>query len=215
MILVFVKNFVPKDTTVAKIIPDTVYEAEEDDDTYVVRVSPTENIIVAKEAQNGPRWDADIVKLTKENFEKFKYTQKDASKVLDYFVRPIVEKAAADYESRAMAISTHIQGDLATLGGDIELLEAVAKTLSYIVSTNNDKYEMTSEVDLTGLMRYSHHSTGFNIGNALKYCKRYLSTGFKKSSNPDDLLKAIHYLLFELISEAQQKNDETTKNSDL
>ena len=43
-----------------------------------------------------------------------------------------------------------------------------------------------------------NYGKAFNCGNAAKYLSRYMTEGFPKSNNPDDIKKAIHYLLFEL-----------------
>jgi hypothetical protein len=38
---------------------------------------------------------------------------------------------------------------------------------------------------------------GFNVGNANKYLSRYISKEGEKLNDSKDLLKAIHYLMFE------------------
>ncbi len=77
---------------------------------------------------------------------------------------------------------------------------AMVKIASHITSTYNDKYESSvlPEIDLTGLMRHSKGGRFFNCGNAAKYLKRYMTDGYTKSNNPDDILKACHYLVLEL-----------------
>ncbi len=57
------------------------------------------------------------------------------------------------------------------------------------------------------VMFSEEHSTGFNLGNALKYIDRFMTTGFEKSRNPKDLLKAIHYILFELVNHSKNGNN--------
>ena len=39
---------------------------------------------------------------------------------------------------------------------------------------------------------------GFNLGNAVKYLSRYINESGEKSRNRLDLIKAIHYILFEM-----------------
>lgn len=86
---------------------------------------------------------------------------------------------------------------------DITLMEPFHDLLSHIDKTYQDKYEADPypALDLFGLrLGGTPHSTGFNVGSAAAYLKRYLTTGHIKSYNPEDLLKSIHFLLFELYS---------------
>lgn len=73
----------------------------------------------------------------------------------------------------------------------------IKNMVGYLASTYQDKYQC-SEVRNEGIIYSPRNGKGFNIGNAVKYLSRYLTTGFEKSENPKDLQKAIHYCLFEL-----------------
>jgi len=92
---------------------------------------------------------------------------------------------------------------------DPEIVESLADLVHYIHSTYSDKYEADTfpAVDLYGLMRNSPHGKGYNIGNASKYLKRYLTDGYPKSSNPQDLMKAMHYIIFEITRLNNLQND--------
>lgn len=68
----------------------------------------------------------------------------------------------------------------------------------YLDNTCQDKYSK-SDIDNTGTILSDNLGKGFNIGNATKYISRYATVGFEKSEQRTDLLKAIHYLIFELI----------------
>lgn len=203
MILVFVKSFTAKEEGLPKLEPSAVYEAVSDDDNFIIKLADGKELIVDKKDQKGPRFDAEIIELTKENYGDFAYTREDASKVMDKFIKPLMINAAKAIEEQQAGLRSHLEQDLETLSHDLEMIEALAGLTSHIVATMADKYELSSEADITGLMRYSPHSAGFNIGNTLKYCRRYLSIGFDKSRNTEDLYKAIHYLLFEVISSTQ------------
>lgn len=203
MILVFVKSFTAKEEGLPKLESGTVYDAVVDDDNFIIKLPDGPELTVDRKDQKGPRFDADIVEITKDNYGEFAYTREDASKVMDKFIKPLMINAAKAIEEQQAGLRSHLEQDLETLSHDLEMIEALAGLTSHIIATMGDKYELSSEADITGLMRYSPHSAGFNIGNTLKYCRRYLSTGFDKSRKTEDLFKAIHYLLFEIISSAQ------------
>lgn len=79
---------------------------------------------------------------------------------------------------------------------DEGMYNSVRDLVTHLTRTFDDKYAK-SPVETKGII-YSHNfGKGYNCGNATKYIQRYLTEGFSKSANPDDLLKALHYLLFE------------------
>lgn len=77
--------------------------------------------------------------------------------------------------------------------------DVILEMLSYHESTNQDKYEKADQgLYPRDLFMSDEHGKSINIFNAVKYLSRYLSEGFEKSNNRQDVKKAIHYLLFEL-----------------
>ncbi len=68
--------------------------------------------------------------------------------------------------------------------------------LIYLAKTYDDKYQ-ASPIDTMGMLM-SESGKDYSICNSVKYLSRYLTKGFEKSENPQDLQKAIHYCLFEL-----------------
>jgi len=72
----------------------------------------------------------------------------------------------------------------------------------YINSTYQGHYIGEDNVQSLDLILATGHATGFNIGNILKYGSRY---GKKRGFNRDDLLKVIHYALFELYNHEKHK----------
>lgn len=83
---------------------------------------------------------------------------------------------------------------------DTLMYDALARLLKHIADSYSDKYsESQPMVDNTWL-KYGEGKipAGHNVGQAVNYLKRYLSEGFDKSYNPDDLKKAAHFVLFEL-----------------
>ena len=63
----------------------------------------------------------------------------------------------------------------------------------YIDSTYQKHY--SGKYQATDMIIDAGHGTGFNIGNIMKYAKRY---GKKGGYNKDDLMKIIHYAIIQL-----------------
>src|SRR5258708_3710259 len=85
------------------------------------------------------------------------------------------------------------------------LLKEVA---AYIDTTYKGHYVGDDNVQSLDLILATGHATGFNIGNILKYGSRY---GKKRGYNRDDLLKVIHYALFELYNHSKVHMEQLTK----
>lgn len=203
MKLLYVKSFSPKESGLPDIKPNRVYQANEDDDSFILDFGGTP-FTIDKTSQTGPRFDADIVEITSENYDTFQYNSEDSKKVLEYLIRPKLDQIARKIEKEHQEVLDQLNNNLKYLASDMPLTAAITDVTTHIIQTMGDKYEVSQEADLSGLMRGSPHSPGFNVGNALKYCKRYLSSGFAKSNNVEDLHKAIHYLLMEVISHPTQ-----------
>lgn len=67
----------------------------------------------------------------------------------------------------------------------------------YIEQTNSDKYS-ESLLDQLEILMHPAYGQGAFAYNAVKYLNRYLSRGYQKSNNREDLLKLMHIILFEL-----------------
>lgn len=63
----------------------------------------------------------------------------------------------------------------------------------YIDATYGQHY--AGKYQATDMIIDAGHGTGFNIGNIMKYAKRY---GKKQGFNKKDLLKIIHYSIIQL-----------------
>jgi hypothetical protein len=80
------------------------------------------------------------------------------------------------------------------------LFDTIIDVLEYLASTYGDKYE-SKEMPNIGKIIVTESATlgkGANVFNMIKYAQRYGTTGFDKSENPKDLMKVIHYSMFEL-----------------
>ena len=64
---------------------------------------------------------------------------------------------------------------------------------NYIDATYGQHY--AGKYQATDMIIDAGHGTGFNIGNIMKYAKRY---GKKQGYNKKDLLKIIHYAIIQL-----------------
>lgn len=82
-----------------------------------------------------------------------------------------------------------------------EILKEIA---NYIDLTYAGHYVGEDNIQSLDLILATGHATGFNIGNILKYGSRY---GKKRGFSRDDLLKVVHYAIFELYN--QSRNRET------
>ena len=84
------------------------------------------------------------------------------------------------------------------LSKEPEAFKAIAELVNQIAKTYSDKYQSpVIEIVNTKALLLGKDGKQANIHCALKYLQRFLSEGFEKSNNPTDLLKAIHYLIFE------------------
>jgi hypothetical protein len=68
---------------------------------------------------------------------------------------------------------------------------------NHILSTYSAHYGK-NKIQTTEFVFDAGHGEGFSIGNIIKYAQRY---GKKNGSNPEDLLKIIHYAIILLGSE--------------
>jgi hypothetical protein len=81
---------------------------------------------------------------------------------------------------------------------------------NYIDATYNAHYMGEDNVQSMDLILATGHATGFNIGNILKYGSRF---GKKNGFNRKDLLKVIHYAVFELYNQERNGNDVSTETT--
>lgn len=83
--------------------------------------------------------------------------------------------------------------------------DKILKEISaYIDSTYHGHYVGEDNVQSLDLILATGHATGFNIGNILKYGSRF---GKKRGFNRDDLLKVIHYAIFELYNQSTRTHE--------
>jgi hypothetical protein len=75
-------------------------------------------------------------------------------------------------------------------------VESALKQLTdHIAKHSGNKYQ-NSIIDTENSLK----ETRFTVLTAEKYMARYLATSGEKQANPEDLLKACHFLLFEIQS---------------
>ena len=77
------------------------------------------------------------------------------------------------------------------------VISAIEEVTEYHQSTLKDKYD-DSTLSPLELIMSGTHGKSINVFNAIKYLSRYITTGHDKSDNRKDVIKAVHYLLFEL-----------------
>lgn len=109
-------------------------------------------------------------------------------------IKNLVQKIEEEVTSRA-----EVKEILSIKDFEPEMAQAMSDLERHVLSSYDDKYEGQGILNPCKSIRYSEqHGKGANIHNTYKYIHRYMSDGYEKSNNPKDLLKAIHYLLFEL-----------------
>jgi len=79
----------------------------------------------------------------------------------------------------------------------MELKYELAELAAYIEGCSKSKYNK-SVIDCEGLILSDNMGLGFNIGNAIKYLSRYSNEKGEKARDRKDLLKAAHYIIFEM-----------------
>jgi hypothetical protein len=81
-----------------------------------------------------------------------------------------------------------------------EMLVALTDVLKHVSNTYSDKYEGAKNILDTKKQLY-HPKRGqiINIYQISRYLQRFMSEGYQKSGNTNDIKKIIHYALFELI----------------
>lgn len=211
-----------KETMKGHPIEGRVYRAIKDTDTnhYLLHIgtenteSKMEGIQLKKLEGKSLGWECDLEEITDKNLLDFDLTPEDAEKMIQWetkghddlnkFINEPDEESGKEFDIEDIE-------DLVDLNHEMEIADALNKTLDYdaefhftmtdlikyLASTCDDKYG-SSQLDTRGILYSETLGQGFNTGNAVKYIARYNTEGFEKSYNPKDLMKAIHYLLFEL-----------------
>lgn len=171
----------------------------------IVEVTPenfTEFDLTPEDAGNLVKWieskNADLDPHVKPTNVKT-HTAEDVIKLLDRLdlsepVQDGTQLLITDEALHFATVADHIREK------DKEMFKALVHLLLYVSSCYGDKYEkggmhnFSKEVCL-----HPELGKGANLFTALKYMQRYISTGFAKSGNSEDILKSSHYLLFELM----------------
>jgi hypothetical protein len=184
----------------------------------------SEGIIFDKLIDNNHIWEHEIVELTFENIATTDIPEDEAKKVLEWmsnsgddekFIKwalepqeeNIPQKDASTQQIRTVDqnpefadIMREVMNNFrAIIDGQDGVADVIVDVLNYLRTTYSDKYETDGSPISAKRFSYSREfGTGVNMFCATKYLQRYLTNGFSKSANPTDLLKAIHYILFEL-----------------
>jgi hypothetical protein len=81
-----------------------------------------------------------------------------------------------------------------------EFMVALAETLNHLANTYNDKYEGGKSLLDTKQQLYDKDRGGIiNSYQISRYLQRFMTKGFKKSGNKNDMMKVIHYALFDIV----------------
>lgn len=198
--LIYIKSFTAKQELVVEPVPGRVFMADQIGNSYSIRMDENTDMIIHEGITDNGNFSCEAVVVTKNNYKSLKLHKEDKKLAEQLFREDLVKKAVNQAEDNFEKQLDKAFEEFGTLvENDPFILISLAKVASHVNKTYSDKYNTDfPEIELNGLMRHSKHGKGFNIGNASKYLRRYFTEGFSKSSDPDDLLKASHYILMEL-----------------
>lgn len=85
-----------------------------------------------------------------------------------------------------------------------KMAEAIRAVIHHISGTYKDKYNDNEKggEDFLNTKKMLYNGKGgayINTYQVCRYLQRYMSTGFEKSNLIKDLLKSVHYILFEIV----------------
>ena len=83
----------------------------------------------------------------------------------------------------------------------------ITELQKYVDSTYGEHYS-TDKYQATDIIIDSGHGTGFNLGNVIKYAKRYGKKGGPEEQRKD-LMKILHYALIQLYVHDEENLHET------
>lgn len=191
-------------------------------------------LLLDPNGQEGSAWDIEMEEFTFLQMDEYNVSEKVMAVIADIIAMPMDEfKKLSGEEDQGIAVDTinileepektapsvkdpksiNIPGYGVNNERLYALDAAILEMQSYILSTIGGKYD-NSGIDTKDLIYSDKHGKSINIFNSMKYLSRYLNDGVDKSNNPNDLLKAVHYIIFELsrrIILNQRKNNDTTK----
>lgn len=70
--------------------------------------------------------------------------------------------------------------------------------LTYLAKCEKNTTYNSSPINMDSFIFSEAHGKSYNIATATAYIARYIATDGAKAANTEDLLKAIHFLLFEI-----------------
>lgn len=90
-----------------------------------------------------------------------------------------------------------------------EMCAAISMLINHVHGTYSDKYDKGKDFIDTKKMLYSKSCGEYiNVYQVSRYLQRYMTIGCKKSRLIVDIMKAIHYLLFELVRRIKMQDTE-------
>jgi len=109
------------------------------------------------------------------------------------------EKDADNQKDLTIANAELVKEMLITIGGkEPEMVEAILQLTNHIAGCYSDKYEKGIETIDTKKMLYGKGGALLNTYQVARYLQRYNTDGAEKSGLLKDILKAAHYLMFEI-----------------
>lgn len=201
--LVYVKGYTSNPDSPIEPQNGRVYLAKDDDDFWTLQLDDSAYFTIHKKL---------CVRVTEKNLSTINF-HKDDEELVTTFMSMEMGIATAvreigDEEGQRNQILSEALGTIVAI--DPMMGDAITEVLLHIAGTYGDKYEEAFPLVDVYNLKYNGGiiSSGFNVGSAVKYLKRYLTVGFEKSYNTTDIKKAIQFLLFELVN---RQGDEKSK----
>ena len=192
-----------------------------------IKIPGLQGIVFEKLIDENPSWSCEIVEVNYENLRDIKVPTDEVEKVMDWesdqqinidFLKETLEMGEgpvkmneeksvenpivieSDNKEETLNIFNQLLHDYVEVYNARDGVGSVmADVMEYLKTTYKDKYtDPNSPLDTKRFLYHETHGKSVNMFCASKYMQRYMTEGFDKSGNPIDLMKAIHYILFEL-----------------
>jgi len=167
---------------------------------------------------DGDVWEIEMEEFNFLKTEDYKVSEKALATISELILMPISEfkEKTGETEGGISVDKVSLNGEviedtaqMENLSKDDQRLIALDAAMSslqdYIIGTIGEKYD-ESDIDSKDLIFSKDHGKSINVFNATKYLARYLNEEGEKANNVIDLLKASHYIMFEVARRVILKN---------
>jgi len=185
----------------------TLYRIFFNDDTF----KNLDGIFVKSLDEENDSWSCDIEELDFDKIDEYNLSDDDINYAIDIKtmtldeVKEMMNKSEPDGVDLGKSIFEKLDAEIERVSGQEEVMVfeentdmsmAIAELSDYVLKNSNNKYDNSPLNPMRMLV--GENGKVLNIYSANKYMARYLTDGYNKSNNREDLFKAIHHLLIEI-----------------